>query len=189
MIWDFGERLNFSEGVGIGGEILAHLLDSIPGSTDIVRSKTSDDKNGTDYWILRKHNLPPISVDLKNRSFDPVERWGADDACIETTSVYTGLNQRPYLDEFRRTPGWTINATKRTDLVVYTWPRCDGSRRFWILYFPHLCRAALTNWRGWADTYGEKATFNQGYLTLNVYPPRTEIVKAMRELVVGTVQD
>ena len=184
MIHDFLERLHFSEGVELGEGILRHLLDTIPGSVKITRSSRGEDLKGTDYWIVRD-NLQPISIDVKHRDFCPIERFGSDDACIETTSVYRGPTNQKWRDEYRLRPGWTIDQEKRTDLLVYTWPSKSGGRRFWVLYFPHLCRAAQKNWRAWASQYGEKAAANKGYVTLSVYPPRSVIAHAMRELVVG----
>lgn len=181
----FKEKFLFSEGVEINKNILKHLMDSVPGSNNIIRASKAEDLNGTDYWILRGNGLTPISVDLKNRSFCPIEKFGKDDACIETTSVYKGPYDNNWQDSFRIKPGWTIDPNKRTDLVVYTYPHASGGRRFWILYYPHLCKTAMENWRGWAADYGERATRNKGYLTLNVYVPRTVIAGEMRKLVYG----
>jgi hypothetical protein len=184
MMHNFYERLAFSEGVALEQGLIEHLLDSIPGSIRIVRADEPDDKSGVDYWIERR-GLPPVGIDVKHRDIDPIERWNSDDACIETTSVYGGPPKPPWLDENRRKPGWTIDGSKRTDLIVYTWPAPQGHRRFWVLYFPHLCRAAQENWRQWARQYGEKPAMNDGYLTLCVYPPRRVIAEAMRKYTLG----
>lgn len=186
MTHDFLERLEFSEGVDLGDAILEHLRNSIPGSIAVEKTTKQEDKQGTDYWIKRL-DLPPISVDVKHRSFDPIEKFGSDDACIETTSVYVGPPEPPWLNKFRKKPGWTIDSTKRTDLVVYTWPTDNGKRRFWIVYFPHLCSVAQRHWSTWAAKYGEKSARNDGYLTLSVYPPRAEIAKTIQEIIEGRI--
>lgn len=183
---DFAERLAFSEGVQVGGDMLAHLVASVAGATGIRRATTEDDRQGTDYWIDRP-GLPSISVDVKHRSYCPIEKWKSDDACIETCSVYMGPPSGQWQQAYRKKLGWSIDATKRTDLVCYTWPNAQGGVRFWMLYFPHLCRAAQVHWRDWAATYGEFSARNHGYLTLSVYPPRQVIAAAIRELTVGTV--
>jgi len=174
---DFYERLNFSERVDVGNAILPYLYENIPGATDVVKANEDDDRNGTDYWILRDC-LPPVSVDLKNREYCPIERWGADDACIETCSVY--------VDGHRKKVGWTLDHRKRTDLIVYTWPNPKG-RRFWILHFPLLCAAASKNWQEWAAKYREKPAQNNGYKTLSVYVPRVEIARTMKQIAYGVV--
>jgi len=124
--------------------------------------------------------LPPISVDVKHRSFDPIEKFGTDDACIETTSVYCGNPRLPWEDSLEKKVGWSIDPNKRTDLVVYTWPAKQEKRRFWILYFPHLCCAAQKHWRMWAEKYKERSAKNNGYLTLSVYPSRKKYLKQYR---------
>lgn len=166
--------------------ITGHLLQSIPASTSVSRANTKADRQGTDYWINRKHGLKPISVDVKHRGFDPIERFGSDDACIETTSVYTGEDREPWQNEYRAKPGWTLNESKQTDLIIYTWPTASNARRFWILYFPILLRATQLNWKYWAYLYKERPAHNKNYLTLSIYPPRNVIAQAMRTLTTGT---
>lgn len=184
MTHDFRERLAFSEGIALEAGLKRHLLDSIPGAARIERATAQSDRGGTDYWIVREA-LPPVSVDFKHRAFDPIDRFGVDDACIETTSVYCGPPEPPWHDRFRSKIGWTLDRRKRTDLVVYTWPQDGGRRRFWVLYFPHLCRAASEHWREWALEYGERPAKNAGYLTLSVFVPRSVIARALRRLTVG----
>lgn len=182
---DFHERLAFSEGVWVDQTMLAKLVMSTAAGISIRRASPNEDRHGTDYWIDRAHGLPPISVDVKHRSFCPIQKFGTDDACIETCSVYDGEAFGQYDDALRRKIGWTLDTRKRTDLVCYTWPTVGGGVRFWMLYFPHLCRAAQLNWRQWAAEYGERAARNDGYLTLSVYPPRKVIAAAMREIATG----
>lgn len=180
MIHNFFKSLVFSEGVVLLQELSKQLLNSIPGSVRLVRATEFYDRKGVDYWILRR-DLPPVGIDIKYRSIDPIERWNSDDACIETTSVYKGPEGPPWLDKYRLKPGWTLDTSRLTDLIVYIWKTSQGNHRFWVLYFPHLCRAAQEHWRQWAYQYGEKAAVNDGYLTLSVYPPRAVIADAIRK--------
>lgn len=182
-IHDFTERLSFSEGIQPGGDLLNAVMKMVPNAKKIERATCNEDKSGTDFWIIRSHNLPPISIDLKNRGFCPIAKWGSDDACIETTSVYVGSGP-PWVDEKRKKPGWTLDYSKRTDFVVYTWPN-DGGTRYWIVPFLPLCAASRQNWRDWAKEYKERPAQNKHYKTLSVYPPKAVIVKAIREFTAG----
>lgn len=184
-LWDFRERLNFSEGVKINDAILQHIVSIIPSAFRVEKSIISDDKNGTDYWILRK-NLRPLSIDMKNREFCPIERFGSDDACIETTSVYTGENNGIWENNKRIKIGWTLDETKETDYIIYTWPS-GKMRRYWILPFSFLCTAGKRHWKEWTNFYKEKSAVNNGYLTLNVYVPRNVIAQAMRKIMYGEI--
>lgn len=189
MTHDFHERLAFSEGVELEEGIFRTMRDMIPLATRVVKATRDEDRAGTDYWIERPP-LPPVSVDVKHTSFDPVERFGCDNACIEVVSVYDGPERKaPWNPAHFRKPGWTVDPTKRTDLVLYTWPALENRRRFWVLYFPHLCAAARRNVAAWGETYGLKAAHNVGYLTLACHPPRTAIAAAIRELTVGVTND
>ncbi|MGQ0563324.1 MAG: hypothetical protein ACT443_15805 [Gemmatimonadota bacterium] len=190
--YDFRERLQFSEGVEITAGILRHVHMSIPAARKIEKATCDQDRNGTDYWVLRHHGLPPVSIDLKNREFCPIERFGKDDVCIETTSVYLNDSRAPFHDAHRHKPGWTVDERKRTDLLIYTWPHAadlfgEPRLRYWILYFPMLCMAAKTHWRTWAGIYGEKPTPNDGYVTLNVYVPRIVVAKAIKSISTGVI--
>lgn len=190
--YDFTERLQFSEGVGLTEEMLRHVLEHVPAATGYRKAKQHEDKSGTDWWIDRKHGLPPVSIDLKNREICPIKLYGSDDICIETCSVYKGERRPPYTDNLRTKSGWTIDDTKRTDLVIYTWPHAadllGGKRlRYWILYFPFLCSAAQKHWRDWAGIYRERATPNVGYVTLNTYVPRIVVAAAIREFSYGVL--
>lgn len=189
--YGFAERLQFSEGIGLTDEILRHVLQHIPAAAGVRKARVHEDKHGTDYWIERKHNLPPVSIDLKNREVCPIEKYGSDDVCIETCSVYRG-RAKPFTDNLRSKPGWTIDESKRTDLIVYTWPHAPDllgapRLRYWILYFPFLCSASISQWRNWARQYGEKPTPNDGYTTLCTYVPRKVVASAIREFTSGVV--
>lgn len=184
-VHDFAERLAFSEGVEDGKDLINAIANMVQNATGVRRATTLEDKHGTDYWIDRPDGLPPLSVDFKRRARCPIEQFGSDDACIETTSVYQSPDMRPpWRDDCRVKPGWTIDHKKRSDFIVYTWP-ADLGVRYWIVPFVPLCRAANINWRAWAHKYGERSAPNKQYLTLCVYPRRAEIVRAIRVLMVG----
>ena len=179
---DFKERLAFSEGIKPGDALLNSVMEMVPNADRLERACTQDDREGTDFWILRTHGLRPLSIDMKNRSYCPIEKFGSDDACIETTSVYLG--QKPYLDCNRKKPGWTVDFRKKTDFVVYTWPNAEGVR-FWIVPFVPLCAAARKNWRDWSQEYGERPAHNENYTTLSVYVPRLVIARSMQKFMTG----
>lgn len=182
VVYDFQERLAFSEGIVPGDAVMTSISKMVPNATGIRRASENDDRHGTDFWIDRTHDLPPLSVDMKNREFCPIQRFGTDDACVETTSVYRG--PKPFTDRGREKPGWTLDYRKRTDFVVYTWPSEDGVR-FWIVPFVPLCAAARANWRNWLTEYPERIADNKTYKTLSIYPHRIVIARAMREFMSG----
>ena len=184
-VHNFCERLAFSEGIEDGDEVLSAIARMVPNADQVIRASQDDDKQGTDYWITRTHGLPALSIDVKRRSYCPIEKFNKDDACIETTSVYRGAGP-PWVTERREKVGWTLDYSKRTDFIVYTWPNQDRTR-FWILPFVPLCQAARINWRSWVNTYKEIPAANYNYQTLCVYPSRQEITQAMNVIMCNTV--
>lgn len=178
MTFDFTERLNYSQGIAIGPEIERHLVRSIPLAVAFHKNTTTGNDHGIDGWIER-NGLPPVSVDFKHESYCPILRWGQhkDEACIETVSVWR--------DGKEIAPGWTVNPNKRTDLVVYTWPTASEARRFWILWFPFLCQAAIRNRAEWEYRFRVHHIRNRDYETLCMYPPRRVIAQAMKALTSG----
>lgn len=181
---EFGERLAFSEGIVPGDSVMSAVSRIVPNATGVVRSTEQQDRHGTDFWVERSHGLPAISLDMKNRSFCPIERYGSDDACIETTSVYRGSHGPPWDDSGREKPGWTVDYRKRTDFIVYTWQKADGVR-FWVVPFVPLCAVARQSWRAWAQSYPERAAKNRGYITLSTYPPRRVITESIEKITCG----
>lgn len=180
-IHDFQTKKEFSEGL-INTSVLNELVANVAAASGYVAASRECDKHGTDFWIKRKHGLPPLSVDMKNRDYCPISRFGTDDVCIETTSVYVGPSKPPYEDEYRETVGWTLNEKKRTDYVIYTWPAGEGKRRYWIVPFPFLCTVAQRNWKQWSREFRELPVANNGYVTLCIYPLRKLVVSSMRSL-------
>jgi hypothetical protein len=185
--YGFQEQLQFSEGVEVSDAILCHLVTLVPGGLGYEKAEKSDDRNGTDYWIKRRCGRD-LSIDLKNRSFCPISRFNSDDACIELASVYDGKPSRPFVKEHVRKLGWTIDKSKQTDFIVYTWPTATEARRFWVVSFPLLCRAAIDNCKAWMDSYITKATPNEGYYTVNTYPPRLEVRRAIEFISEGIAE-
>ena len=106
--YGFNERMEMSE----DGDLHGILLANVPDAVQVVRSSGEDDRAGTDYWVERS-NGEKLSVDVKVRSEDwaakaPPKR--ADDLALETWSVVE-----------RNIVGWTRNASKRTDYILWFW--------------------------------------------------------------------
>ena len=138
-LYDFQERLSWSDGASPGAAICNVLLDRIPGAFEVIRANKRDDKNGTDYWVRREGGLPDLSVDCKVRDHDPVPRYGSDGVAMETWSVVE-----------QRVPGWTRDPRKRTDFVLWFW---IDSGRFCLVAFPGLCWVFVRQWQQWRKEF------------------------------------
>lgn len=137
--YDFRERLEWSEFVSDTNDDLFTILRArIPGCVNVVRASQEDDRNGTDYWAHRSAGLRPLSIDLKARQIDPIDRWGIDDLALETWSVVGDK------------PGWTRDSRKKTDYILWLWV---PTRRFFLVPFPALCSVFQRYWKQWSVTY------------------------------------
>jgi len=145
--FEFNTQLRWSNGICNEG-IKKILMAQFPNSLDIEKSTTEEDRNGTDWWIVRK-DLPSLSVDVKIRSRDYWEDKNRDerfdDLCLETWSVCN-----PTAGNYGK-PGWTRDPKKRTDYILYYW---QPTGRFCLLSFYPLCSVFMSKWKEWRDDYG-----------------------------------
>lgn len=166
--YDFNERLAFSDGYAESVSVESICLAQIPGAVSVDRAASSDDRNGTDWWVKRD-SIRPLSIDAKVRSVD----WAAkpvpqDDLALETWSVVE-----------HQTIGWTRNSQKTTDYILWLW---TDTGRWCLVSFPMLCVVMQSMWQEWSTQYKvrQQATRrNDGsrYHSECVFVPRREVWK------------
>jgi hypothetical protein len=163
--YGFSERLAMSSGVSASADVRTVLLEQIPGAVGVSQAATANDKQGIDWWVelsTAKH----LAVDAKVRQND----WAAthpdeDDLALETWSVVE-----------KNVPGWTRDAGKRCDYVLWLWA---DTGRFCLIPFPMLCKVFESKWQLWSAQYKTRRQFtprqNGGYHSECVFVPRREI--------------
>jgi len=163
--YEFDERMRMSAGISASSDVRTILLAEIPGAVNVHQAATENDKQGVDWWIemsTAKH----LAVDAKVREVD----WAAthpdeDDLALETWSVVE-----------KSVPGWTRDANKRCDYVIWLW---KDSGRFCLIPFPMLCRVFTIKWQVWGQQYKVRRQFtprqNGGYHSECVFVPRREV--------------
>jgi len=145
LAYTFDERLGWSEGTAeSASELTRVLLSRIPQCERVDRASEVDDRAGTDFWAYRVGGLRRLSIDLKARQVDwknnpPKGRLPADDVALETWSV-----------KERGKVGWTRDATKMTDYVLWYW---TDSGRFLLVPFPPLCFVFSRLWEEWSHRF------------------------------------
>jgi len=166
-MYDFGERLRFSQGHDQRG-VTAILLDRVPNATGIRRASEVSDRQGTDYWVDRDHgHLPPLSVDVKVREEDWAAKpapFTADDLALET---WSSIGSKV---------GWTRDPDKRTDYILWWW--CDTGRFFLVPFHP-LCHVFSRKWSEWQERYKTRPQPNAGWTSECVFVPRIVVVEAL----------
>lgn len=149
-------------GTAASAEVRSVLLSQIPGAVNVIAAHQKNDRQGIDWWV-EMSTARHLAVDAKVRESD----WAAshpdeDDLALETWSVVES-----------RIPGWTRDADKRCDYVLWLWKETG---RFCLVPFPMLCRVFARNWQSWAAAYKTSQQFTPrgggGYHSECVFVPR-----------------
>lgn len=157
--YDFAERQRFSYGKANRDDVGKILKENVPACIDVMQATETEDRNGTDWWCVRKAPLRNLSVDVKARDLDPVETFGTDDLALETWSV---LNSKP---------GWTRDANKQTDYVLWMFP----TGRWVLIPFPMLCAVFAEKWQAWREKYKTRVQDSGTWQSECVFVPRREV--------------
>ena len=169
--YDFQERLEFSHGMAPRADVEEILRENIPACIGVQKATEKDDRNGTDWWCIRRPPLRNLSVDVKVRDVDPIEKCWGDDLALETWSV---INEKV---------GWTRDATKQTDFIL--WMFVPTGR--WVLVpFPMLCKVFQDKWRLWSTLYKRDVQDSGSWKSECIFVPRRELWKALYIQYAGT---
>jgi len=161
----FDERLAMSQGVAMNATIDEILLGAIPGATGTRAPTPAEDRGGTDRWV-DQFSGDALSVNLKARQEDWAAKRGADDLALEVWSVVE-----------KRIPGWTRDARKRTDYVLWYW---QDTGRWCLLSFPMLCAVFVANLSDWCSRYQTARQRTDGrYQSECVFVPRLVVWRAI----------
>lgn len=174
----FGGQLAMSYGVEASGDISSVLLGNIPGSKAVTKSSERDDRSGTDYWIEHVRGTP-ISVDLKLRKDDPIEKYKQDDLALETWSVVLGSHSR---DRNLSAIGWTLDEKKRTDYILWWF---KTTKRWVLVPFSQLCHSFRLRKDEWRARFKTREQYTDGggvsWRSEMVLVPRTVVWEAIND--------
>jgi len=166
--FDFAGQLIMSSGHAASAEVKDILLACLPGATNVTKASNHNDRMGVDWWV----EMPGrhIAVDAKVRESD----WAAshpdqDDLALETWSVVE-----------RGKIGWTRDASKRCDFVLWLW---QDTGRHCLVSFPMLCRVFCDNWEQWKSLYKKNVQRTVGggmdYHSECIFVPRKVLWREM----------
>ena len=165
--YGFSERMVMSNGVVATTNIEEILTEHLPGITQVVRASADEDRSGTDWWACTTARR--LSIDAKVREQD----WSLknrDDLALEIYSVESEYDRDGAwlpIPEERRKVGWTRDANKTTDYVLWLW---KDTGRFCLVPFPMLCRIYDDLWASWFFDYGssrQRTPFKKGQRGFN----------------------
>lgn len=94
-----------------------------------VKPNTQDDIDGIDYYVDMDGGTKRIDVKARDHDF------GLADVVLE---IYSNVENQ--------TPGWTLDTTKKTDIVIFV---CVDTGYYHIFPYPQLQRVFSRYWQHW----------------------------------------
>lgn len=133
------------------------------------------DKSGVDYIATLK-NGAQILIDAKTRMKGCSKYWkGEPELALEMWSV-----------KEQRKIGWTLKEDTQCDYILYTFPKED-SDRYYFIPFQLLRIAFLKNGRNWYSTYGSKLQLNHSYHSEAIFVPASVVLQAVQAEMTGYI--
>ena len=169
---DFHRDLEYSKTPGADALIRRVLASRWPGF-EIEKACLTDDKAGSDYWIMTQRRLG-IDIKLRRRDcrgFRDRDGNPVDDVCLEIQSAI-GMSD-----------GWAKQPGRLTDYIVWIWS--DSGRSF-CLSSHELSQVVRLKETEWLKKYSRKpATTARGetstYATQCVFVPMSILNAALSE--------
>ena len=184
MIYDFKERLAFSQGRRIKSDI--ELLQKlIPSCVSVVKTDANLDKQGIDY-VAKLKNGAEIGIDVKTRDQGASQYWkkGEPDLALETWSVYP---KNPK-DEATGTRGWTLSSKTNVDFILYTFDVADTDK-FYFVPYQLLRMAFLHNGAHWIKEYPlKRQTTSSGWESEALFVPASVVLNAISVEMQGMIE-
>lgn len=182
MTYDFDERLDFSMGArkASDADTIMALLD---GCQSVKANDTEGDDKGIDFIAtLRGGSL--VNIDVKTREPGCSRYWrnklNEPELAIEKWSVMPGgeYDIKPH----RARAGWTIDESKKTDMILYTFHPSDSTIAF-LLPFQSLrmaSRRMLVHWlKRFKVDVQRSSRGGSKWQSQAVFVPASEVINAI----------
>jgi hypothetical protein len=183
MTYDFKERLEFSMGSRkeTDAETIMVLLD---GCLEVNANDAEGDDNGIDF-IATLRGGSKVAIDVKTRQPGCSKFWrngeGEPELAIEKWSVMPGGTCGIPLHSAKA--GWTVDESKETDLILYTFDPKDSSVAY-LLPFQSLRLAARKMIPLWFARHKVDIQTSQSggrmWQSQAVFVPASEVIAAIQ---------
>ena len=184
MKHSFTEKLAFSRGVRQDTDIET-IMALIPGCVGVIKTDIEQDKKGTDYIATLRQGAQ-ILIDAKARAKGASQWWKKDgpELALETWSV---MPEGKYGKSFEQTKlGWTLDESKETDLILFTFDEGDTDKVF-LICFQLLRMAFLKNLKLWARLYKTGTQDSSSWQSQCVFVPASVVLNAIKKISQGKV--
>lgn len=167
-VYQFDERLRWSKGQRQESD-LQTIQGMIPGCISVVPSSLEQELRGVDYIATLRRGAE-IFIDVKARDSGCSKYWrNGPEVALEIWS-----------DIDRRKTGWTLDESKLSDLILFTFdPRdCPDS---WIASFHLLRMAFIKNFSYWTARYRVAVQNSGGWQSKCVFVPIKSVEIAIKD--------
>ncbi len=172
MIYDFDERLAFSQGNHVISDI-EFLKKTIPQCIEVIKTDIETDKQGIDY-IAKLKGGAEIGIDVKMREKGASKFWdyGEAELALEIWSVcpnntITGIR------------GWTLSDKTNVDFILYMFDSSDWNKSY-LLPYQLLRMAFLRNGRNWVQKYPRKRQTSNNWQSEAIFVPVSVVIDAIK---------
>ena len=185
MTYDFQERLAYSKGARCASdaETIKALLD---GCETVIEHNTQGDDKGIDY-IARLRRGALVYIDAKTREKGCSKYWRGEcpELAIETWSVMPGGKYNT--PAARAKAGWTIDESKLTDMILYTFDKSDCTTAY-LLPFQSLRMAARRMLKEWTQRFKVDVQTSGGWQSQAVFVPADLVIDAIQCTFIGALR-
>lgn len=184
MTYDFQERLQFSKGARQESD-LATIMALLDGCVSVTANDVEGNDNGIDYIATLRRGTQ-VLIDAKAREKGCSRYWKnmQPELAIETWSVMPG--GRFNTPSRNAKAGWTLDESKMTDMILYTFDSADCSTAF-LFPFQSLRMAARRMVKHWIRRYKVDVQTSGNWQSEAVFVPASEVISAMETTFSATV--
>jgi hypothetical protein len=176
MTYDFQERLAFSQGARCSSDIET-IMGILDGCISVTENAVNGNDQGVDYIATLRRGAN-VLIDAKTRAVGCSKYWKnkEPELAIERWSVMpSGKFHTPAQ---KAKAGWTIDESKITDMILYTFDASDCETAF-LLPFQSLRLAARKMLNEWMDKYKVDIQTSGYWQSQAVFVPASEVIKAI----------
>lgn len=177
MTYDFQERLQFSKGSRQETDC-STIMSLLDGCASVSVASEELDRIGVDYIATLRRGAE-VYIDAKTRQPGCSKYWkGEPELAIEIWSVMPGGKFNMPLQ--RAKAGWTLDESKRTDMILYTFDEQD-SKIAYLMPFQSLRIAARRNYKLWMSKHKVDIQSSGTWQSMAVFVPSSHVIQALSD--------
>jgi len=177
MIYDFKDMLNVSMGQRSDSDVET-IKSMLHGCASVVKNNVDGDDKGIDY-IANLRRGTQVMIDAKTRQRGCSRYWREEpELAIEIYSVMPGGAFKT--PETRSKVGWTLDESKMTDMILYTFDPSDSTTSY-LLPFQSLRIATANNYKKWMNKHKVGTQTSGAWQSQAVFVPASFVIDEIKK--------